>query len=91
VEGPCQVELQIINANNSSVSTSRHFEHTFERLESWGIGKVLTNETMKAYLKDGKVTVRARVSVKMPDDWASAQLLTERPLGRLNVDAATRE
>ena len=40
-----------------------------------GLPKVLSNEVMKTYLKDGKVSVRARISVKMADNLASARLL----------------
>ena len=62
--------------NDSSVSISCNFEYTYERLKGRGPTKMLSNEAMRAYLKDGKVTVRAKVSVKMPDDLKSAKLLT---------------
>jgi hypothetical protein len=70
-------ELQIISAHDSSVSVSSSGEHTYEGLEGYGSTKMFSNETMKTYLKDGKVTVRARVSVKLPEDLASAPLLTK--------------
>jgi hypothetical protein len=63
-------EFQIFNANDSSISTSRSYEHTYEPLTGHGPPDILSNETMKTYLKDGKVTVRAKVSVKMPAEVA---------------------
>jgi hypothetical protein len=73
-------EFQIINANDSSVSTSHSGEYIYETLGGCGAINLLTNETMRAYLKDGKVTFRAKVSVQMPDDLASAPLLTSAPI-----------
>jgi len=67
--------LQIINANNSRDFKSTSIEWTFERPQARGTVKLITNEAMKTYLKDGKVTVRAKVSVKMPDDLASTVAL----------------
>ena len=72
---PVKWELQIINANDRSITTSRSNELTFGKLEARGASKLLSNEAMKTYIKDGKVTVRAKVSVKMPDNLASAQVL----------------
>jgi hypothetical protein len=69
-------EFQIISANDRSISKSQTLEYTFERLAGFGAGKQLTNHTLKSYLKKGKVTVRAKVSVEMPEELESALLLT---------------
>ena len=72
-----KMDLQIINSNDSNITASFSEESTFDRLKGVGAIKLLSNEALKGYLKDGMVTVRAIVSVKMPEDWASAQLLTK--------------
>ena len=68
-------EFQIINANDSNIYKSYSCECTYEKIWGYGTGRMLTSEAMKTYLKDGKVTVRAKVSVKLPDNLASAQIL----------------
>jgi hypothetical protein len=70
-------ELQIISANDSSVSMSRSSEYTYERLLGSGARSMLSNETMKTYLnEDGEVTVRAKISIKMPNYLNAAEVLT---------------
>ena len=69
-------EFHIINANDSSVFLSHSGEYDFERLMATGMCS-LPKDSMRAYFKDGEVTVRVSVSVKLPDaHWTSAQLLT---------------
>jgi hypothetical protein len=63
-------EFQIISANDSSVSTSNSNEYTYERLKGRGPTKILSNETMKTYLEDGKVTVRARAALNCRTIWS---------------------